>query len=153
MSNIKIQKAQPWEAESILRINIAAYNSDKRQFGGGGDGGPPGYDSLEHIQKSINSFPAYSIYLEKDLIGWFFLEDIDENTIELNSFSIDPAHHNKGYGFTALGLMDSLVPKGKAFILGTPHFSVRNQYLYEKAGFQRVGISDDGFLIQYKKQM
>lgn len=149
--NIKLEKAQLADAEMIVRINTAAYNSDKNQFGGGGDGGPPGYDSLEHIKGSITRFPSYKICLGEETIGWFLLADVDENMVELHNFCINPACHNRGYGFAALQLMETLIPKGKLWILGTPHYSVKNQHVYEKAGFKRAGIFEDGFLIRYEK--
>ncbi len=31
------------------------------------------------------------------------------------------------------------------------HYSVKNQYLYEKAGYSKTGDTEDGFLFLYEK--
>jgi len=48
-------------------------------------------------------------------------------------------------------LMEEMHPQIKRWILGTPYYSVRNQYLYEKAGYKKTGQSEDGFLFFYEK--
>lgn len=35
--------------------------------------------------------------------------------------------------------------------LGTPCYSVRNRHLYEKSGYKRTGVTDDGFIFLYEK--
>lgn len=73
------------------------------------------------------------------------------NHLQLDNFCIYPKHHNKGYGTKAMQLMEELYPEVKKWNLGTPHYNVRNQHLYEKMGYRKIGTSDNNFIYQYEK--
>ncbi|MCL6458823.1 MAG: N-acetyltransferase, partial [Gorillibacterium sp.] len=64
---------------------------------------------------------------------------------------IHPDYHNKGFGFQTMLLAEQLHPEIKKWVLGTPYYSISNQHLYEKAGYQKTGQTEDGFLFLYEK--
>lgn len=148
-----IKKVSLSDANIIKTINTDAYNDETNRFGPGRDGGPPGYNEIDVIKDLISKYPCYKIVAEDTVIGWFWLHEHDQNTVELEDFCISPIYHNKGYGYETLLKMHELVPEKKKWILGTPHYSVKNQYLYEKAGYKQVGVSEDGFLFLYEKEI
>lgn len=49
------------------------------------------------------------------------------------------------------GEIEKLYKAPSKWILATPYYSVRNQHLYGKAGFKKVGESEDKFLFLYEK--
>lgn len=139
------------EAKIITDIKARAYNDETRRFGPGRDGGPMGYDSLKENQRIITLFENYSIILDKQIIGCFWIHPIEEATAELEDFCIDPKYHNKGYGYEVLKLLETLEERYKRWVLTTPYYSVRNQYLYEKVGFKKIGMLENDFLVLYEK--
>ena len=148
---INIVKAEAEDYKYITEIMTLAYNDETRRFGPGRDGGPPGYDSQEVTQRLIKEFLFYKITLDSKIIGSFWLNKVETESYELEDFCIYPEYHNKGFGFKAMKLMEDLHPEIKKWVLGTPHYSVRNQYLYEKMGYKRIGQTEDGFLFLYEK--
>jgi len=149
---IILKKAEIQDAETILRINTAAFNHDSRIFGDGGDGGPPGYNKLSHVQNKITNAAAYKILLYGKIIGWFYFENVDENTVQLYNFSIDPSQQNRGFGVAALEQMERLIPKNiTRWVLKTPRYGVKYQHIYEKVGFRRVDDFSSSFLLMYEK--
>jgi len=149
--NIILKKADIEDDETILRINTAAFNHDSRVFGGGGDGGPPGYNSLRHVRDKIANASAYKILLYGKIIGWFYFENVDERTVQLYNFAIDPSQQDRGFGLAALEQMEQLIPQNiTKLALNTPRYGVKYQYLYEKVGFRRVDFNSS-FLVRYEK--
>ena len=148
---IMLAKALLSDAVMITEINTNAYNDETNRFGPGRDGGPSGYNDIDVIVVLLSKYSCYKIFVEKEIIGWFWLHEHDSCTVELEDFCISPRHQNKGYGYETLLRMQELMPDKKKWILGTPYYSVRNQHLYEKAGYKKIGDSEDGFLFLYEK--
>lgn len=150
MKTIEILKATVQDKYVITDINTRAFNDETNRFGPGRDGGPEGYNIVEEVAGGLSHNDSYKIMLGDELIGWFWLRQVDDNTIELEDFCIDPLHHNKGYGYQSMLKMFDLKPEIRKWTLGTPHYSISNQYLYEKVGYKKTGISPDGFLFLYE---
>lgn len=148
---IKLQKALVSDAEIITEIKKQAYNDETRRFGPGRDGGPPGYDSIEENKRLICKFDVYRILLHNKIIGCFWLRKKGEYHYELEDLCIHPKYHNKGYGKKVISLMEEMFPHIKKWTLGTPCYSVRNQHLYEKMGYNKISEVEDGFLFLYEK--
>ncbi len=151
MNMINIVKAELTDSKVITEIKKFAYNDETSRFGPGRDGGPPGYDSEEETRRLIKNYLCYKIILDNDIIGFFWLHGVEQEFYELEDLCIHPKYHNKGFGFKTMSLMEEIHPQIKRWILGTPYYSVRNQYLYEKAGYKKTGQSEDGFLFFYEK--
>ena len=148
---MEIQKSEITDVDVITEIKKLAYNDETRRFGPGRDGGPDGYDSVESTKWLMNKFAYYKILIDSEIIGCFWLKNISGNQLELEDCCIDPQYHNKGYGTMAMNLMEGLFPRIKKWTLGTPYYSLRNQHLYEKMGYVKIGESDDKFLFLYQK--
>ena len=149
--SLSIKSASILDADLITKINTDAYNDETNRFGPGRNGGPRGYNEVNVIKDLLTKFPCYKIVVDDWIIGWFWLKVQDANTVELEDFCIAPQYHNKGFGYKTLLKMHACMPEKKKWILGTPHYSVKNQYLYEKAGYIKTGITEDGFLFLYEK--
>lgn len=65
---------------------------------------------------------------------------------------IHPDYQNLGYGTECINLMEKMHLDITVWTLETPSFSKKNQYFYEKCGYQRTGKSDDNYLVLYKKE-
>jgi ribosomal protein S18 acetylase RimI-like enzyme len=149
---LTLKRAHVRNAEVITLIKTAAFNKESREFGPGTDGGPPGYDSVECTIEGIESNIYYLICLDKKIIGSLWLHMIDDKQLELEDFVIHPDYQNRGYGKQSLVLMEEAHPEIRIWSLGTPRHSTKNQYLYEKMGYKRVGESDDKLLVLYEKR-
>jgi len=149
---IHFEKAVIEDSEKIAEIKKCAYNDETRRFGPGRDGGPTGYDSVEENRRLINTFPVYKIMLEDKIIGCFWMNKEGEQHYELEDICIHPEHHNKGYGTKAMELIENQFIDISKWTLGTPHYSVRNQHLYEKMGYKKIAVTEDGFLFLYEKK-
>ncbi|GCD12559.1 GNAT family N-acetyltransferase [Clostridium tagluense] len=103
------------------------------------------------IRRLIKKFLFYKITLNSNIIGFFWLHSVETESYELEDLCIHPEYHNKGYGFNTMKLMEELHPQIKKWVLGTPYYSVKNQYLYEKIGYKKTGQTEDGFLFFYEK--
>lgn len=78
--------------------------------------------------------------LDGIIIGTLWLDhetDDRPNHFELQDFCINPEYHNKGYGIKAIELMENIHKNINQWLLNTPVFNVRNQYLYEKMGYKK----------------
>lgn len=148
-----ILKAEIEDSKILTEIKKLAYNDETRRFGPGRDGGPTGYDCEEETRRLIENYLAYKIMLDNSIIGFFWLQKQDDGCYELEDLCIHPKQHNKGFGFKTMKLMEELHPEIKKWTLGTPYYSVRNQYLYEKVGYKKIGQTEDGFLFLYEKNI
>lgn len=148
---IQLRIAEADDAEVITEIKKSAYNDETRRFGPGRDGGPPGYDNVDETRHLINTYPFYKIMYAGNNIGCFWLHSHGEGHFELEDFCIHPDYQNKGFGAETMILMENLYPDNKKWTLGTPFYSIRNQHLYEKMGYMKIGQTEDGFLFLYEK--
>lgn len=147
---MEIIKATIENANIITETKIKAYNDETNRFGPGRDGGPDGYNDINETIRLINTYDYYIIIADDIIIGSFWTHKLDNQTVELEDFCILPEYHNKGYGYKSLCNMLKLYPDVKKWRLGTPYYSVKNHYLYEKAGFKRIGKSEDDFLVLFE---
>lgn len=155
---IEYKKAEMTDTENLLRAQMRAFNDETRRFGPGRDGGPPSYDSLDFVKGMIqNGYFYYKILYDREIIGGFNVEKISDGHYKIDMFFIDPQFHDKGIGTKVLAFIDNCFVDAKRWSLETPGYSVRNQHLYEKAGYKKVGESEretDGFyLIYYERNL
>jgi len=145
---IKILCSSIEDAQIITEIKTEAYNKEifkylKR------NGGPPGYDDVDSQIEIVNKFLAYKIMLDNIIIGAFFLIPTKENVMWFEDFVIKPEYQGKGYGYQAMELVEKLYPNIKEWKLTTPVFSIGNQHLYTKFGYQEIKRDKD--MIEYSK--
>ncbi len=139
---LEIQRAEIKDAETITHIKTKAFNKEINTYLGR-DGGPEGYNQVSSQIYITNTFIAYKILKDNMIIGAFFLISISETQMRFEDFVIDPDFQNKGYGYSAMSLVENEYPQIKEWSLSTPVFSVGNQHLYEKFGYKRVSQNEE----------
>ncbi len=145
---LKIKRALFEDAEAITEIKIKAFNKEINTYLGR-NGGPPGYDKVESENYIIANFIAYKIVLDNKIIGGLFLIPIEETKMRFEDFVIDPIYQGKGYGYQVMELIEKIHSDIIEWQLSTPVFSVGNQHLYTKIGYEEISRDDEE--IQYVK--
>ncbi|MDD4297701.1 MAG: GNAT family N-acetyltransferase [Ruminiclostridium sp.] len=138
---LKIVRAEKKDAQEITDIKIAAYNKEINLHLGR-DGGPPGYNQVSSQLYIIDNFIAYKILEDEKIIGCFFLEQVSDEHMHFEDFCIYPLSQNKGYGYKTLELLEKTYPQIKKWTLNAARFSKKNQYLYEKFGYKKIGETE-----------
>lgn len=147
---ISIKRAKLEDAGKITEIKIQAFNKEINTYLGR-DGGPPGYDKLESESDIIKKHLAYKIMLENEIIGAFFLIQLEKTEMRFEDFVILPEYQGKGYGYNTMQLIERYYPLIEKWFLSTPIFSIGNQHLYEKFGYCEISRNDDE--IEYCKRI
>lgn len=143
---IYLEKVNIEDSERILEIKRLAYTDEDIRFGGGKGEKLKYIGNIGFIPWCMNRFLLYKIMLCGKIIGTFWLDhETDErpNHFELQDFCITPEYQNKGYGEEVLELMERLHPNIKIWSLSTATFSIRNQHLYEKMGYIKIGQTEE----------
>lgn len=55
--------------------------------------------------------------------------------MRFEDFVIQPSYQGLGYGYLTMQLLEKEYPSIHKWLLSTPIFSLRNQYLYKKFGY------------------
>lgn len=148
-----ITQAQHSDAETLVRIQIAAFHHDAVLYPGLEPDGPPGYDSVDEMQQKIAQDLCYKMVHEGQIIGGLVVFDMGAGHYHLDVIFIDPAQHGRGFGTQAMLFIEQAHPAAR-WTLDTPQWALRNQHFYEKLGYVRVREfeHDDGTpLIAYEK--
>lgn len=147
---LEIKKANLNDAQLITNIKTKAYNKEINTYLGR-NGGPLGYDNVESEIDIIKNFIAYKIQLDNQIIGAFFLISLSNNKMRFEDFVIDPSFQGKGYGYRVMGLVEKSYPYINEWGLSTPVFSLGNQYLYKKFGYEEISRNENE--IEYIKKV
>lgn len=150
---MNFKKATLHDANIIAKIRKDAYNNESETF-------PhqskkynlnPVCDDLNEIIDIINSFDYFLIIHRDVVIGSFWVHKSSATSVELEDFCILPSYQNQGFGYNALMLMEDLYPSMEKWVLSTFSYNTKNQHLYKKAGFRRIGNNDDSLIYLYEK--
>lgn len=156
---MELVKVSMEDAEMVSKINVCAFEDERKKFGPWKNNEGPEwyqgkwYTDLNLVKQLIKEHYYYKILVDQEIIGCFWLHDIDEKTIELEDFCILPEYQGKGYGYQALRDMEKLFPSRQKCVLGTPAYSIRNHHLYEKAGYRKVGMTAEDMVFLYEKNI
>lgn len=134
---LTIQRAQLDDADQLTAIKTAAYNLEINTYFGR-DGGPPGYNDVNSQISIIINCIAYKIVLDTTIIGAFFLIPLEDSCMRFEDFVIQPSYQGLGYGYLTMQLLEKEYPSIHKWLLSTPIFSLRNQYLYKKFGYCEI---------------
>lgn len=147
------ERATPADAESLLAVQIAAFENDAVIYAGVAVGGPPGYRQLYVTYEQILNDAYYKIVADGRIIGGIVVAAISAVHIHLGILFIAPAYHNRGIGSAALRHVEAAHPAPR-WTLNTPDYAVRNHRFYEKHGYVRTGQRPfrDFALIDYEKR-
>lgn len=112
---------------------------------------------LSSLEKSYCTFEV--LIVDSEVVGYYSYYNIAGEAY-INNVAVHPKHQNKGYGTK---LINSLIEKAKkeasAITLEVRASNIIAQKLYEKAGFEKVGIrpkfynnTEDGVIYWYKTE-
>ena len=160
---IRIERAKPNDAPDLVKTQIAAFHYDAVMYPGIEPDGPPGYQSVEVMQRKISNDEAYKFIDEasNQIIGGMVIyvgEAAETGEYHLDVIFIDPTFHNRGIGSQAMRFLETQYPNARLWTLNTPVYATRNHHFYEKLGYVRIGDQifyppDDIALYTYEKHI
>ena len=104
---------------------------------------------IENIVHSLH----YTIWSNDTVIGGIDIRK-KENILLLDKLFIANEYQNKGIGTKIMKLMEAELPSIKIWRLYTPYLNKRNQYFYEKFGYEKIGevqLTEKLLLFKYEK--
>jgi ribosomal protein S18 acetylase RimI-like enzyme len=151
---IAFKRATVADADELVAVQIAAFHNDALLYPGVEIGGPPGYDSVEHMRMRIQEAECYSMMDAGRIIGGIVAFDMGHGHVHVGQIFIDPAYQNRGIGTQAMRFLEQTYA-ARLWTLDTPTWAVRNQHFYEKLGYVRVKEETlpDITLIGYEKRI
>lgn len=154
MTAVTFERATPDDAEGLVKAQIAAFHYDEVLYPGVGEGGPPGYDSVELALKRMGQDEFYKIVVDGQIVGGIILFSKDDGHWHLDLLNIVPECQNRGIGKQAMAFIEQAYPATK-WTLDTPGYAIRNQHFYETCGYVAVGIRQepDMTVIEYEKRV
>ena len=113
----------------------------------------PSYPSVSGVVRDIKNHIYYKITLENTIIGGLYLVSRERDTLEIEDFCIHPSYQNKGYGYKVLLHLERVHQNTRVWRLVTPIYSIGNQALYNKLGYNKLEtVKEDGLdVIKYEK--
>jgi ribosomal protein S18 acetylase RimI-like enzyme len=157
--NIVFERAIPADAETLVKVQIAAFHHDSVLYPDVPQGGPPGYTSVETALQKMREDEFYKIIADGQIVGGFVIFDVGNGHYHLDVIFIDPAYQDRGIGTQAIQFMEQTYP-ASLWTLNTPAYAIRNQHFYEKHGYVKVGegLLDEGggqmlLLYDYEKRI
>ncbi len=152
--NITLEPAIPADAETLVKVQVAAFHYDSVLYPGVELGGPPGYDSVDTALEKMDEHIYYKIVMDGQIVGGIVVFDEGPGHLHLDLIYIDPTYHDRGIGTQAMHLLEEKHPANK-WTLDTPQYAIRNQHFYEKFGYIKVREYMDGDfpLFAYEKHI
>lgn len=152
---VSITRARHRNAEKLADICKRAFHSDIHHGAPGSEGGPPGYDDPEFHAKLMGWVHYHEILDGQETVGGISVRPSNRYHHELAQIFVDPDHHRRGLGSTAMRLVEEKYAEAKMWTLGTPSWNTRTKAFYEGLGYVKVGIeiSPDWEGTWYQKTM
>lgn len=135
---INFIRAKKEDAEILLDKQIKTFDEDTRQTFNRPAGGPPGYDSLDALNKEITENIYFKIMKDGEVIGGVHVTDMDSGHYNLTRIYVEPEAQNKGIGQQAIHFLEEEFSHVVKWSLDTPSVALRNHHLYEKMGYKKV---------------
>jgi len=152
---ISITRATPADADSMVKVQVAAFHYDSVMYPDVALGGPPGYDDVATMLEKIAQDETYKITEGDRCIGGIVVYDRGDGHYHLDLIFLDPAYHNRGIGTQAMHFIEQTYP-ARVWSLDTPTYALRNQHFYEKFGYVKLYEHDENpdiRLIAYEKRV
>ena len=135
---IRLIRAKTEDAERLADISKRAFDSDIC-VGALGEGGPPGYDSLESQVDMMKWCDYYKILYDGRIVGAFIVAKKRASHYECCRMFVDPEFQNQGVATRAFKMVWEMHKDARVWTLDTPEWNVRTKHFYEKLGFVQVG--------------
>ncbi|WP_346940544.1 GNAT family N-acetyltransferase [uncultured Clostridium sp.] len=139
---LHLEKVKIEDTANIIEVRRLAYTDEDIRFGESKGEYLKYIGDVNFVSWCMSKYPLYKIMLDETIIGTFWLDhetDNRPNHFELQDFCILPEYQNEGYGRKAMELMEKVHPNVEIWSLSTLLCSIRNQHLYEKMGYKKIG--------------
>lgn len=135
------RKAEPEDAEMLIKIYNASFYSDYKRYGT-----CPGYGKTTEMMKaSIRDHPKYIILCDHKPVGCIACNMQETGVYEITCLCIVPEYQGKGIGTQTVQFVKSLYADWKKITLATPFDKKENVRFYtEKCGFHIASVETDG---------
>lgn len=148
---MKLEKTTPEQIDEIVKISVAAFDSDTA-VGSANAGGPPEYDSAEWHIKMMKGGHLYTATEDDRIIGAAILF-INQSTVRelyIGRVFIRPDCFRRGYGTELMHRIEEMYADCAVAYLDTPDWNIRTNAFYRKLGYTEVKRNDN-FIIYRKK--
>ncbi|OGP72868.1 MAG: GNAT family N-acetyltransferase [Deltaproteobacteria bacterium RBG_16_49_23] len=130
---MKIERARVDDAEEILSLQKAAYQSEAEIYNDFTI--PPLIQTLEGIRKDFENQIFLKAVIDGKIVG-SVRAFIKEGTCYVGRLIVNPGFQNQGIGTQLMNRIEETFKEAERFELFTGHRSERNLYLYQKLGYQ-----------------
>ncbi len=140
--NFEIRQFQTGDLEKVNTF-FDSITGDGRVFFNRNDGSRRG--ALTFFNEDDSKFIRWMMLDGDKMIGYVFLWSIDKSVVWLG-IALADGYKGKGLGGTLLSFAKEwAIENGKGAIMLTTHIAnLRAQALYERVGYERLGIHDSG---------
>ena len=135
---ITFERATPADVETLVKVQVEAFNNDSRIYPNVRIGGPPGYESPDRMLQKMREEDYYKILADGQIVGGMGIFNLGQGHFHLDVIYIDPAYHSLGIGTEAMEFIERTYA-AKKWTLNTPDYATRNHHFYEKFGYVMVG--------------
>ncbi|MCL1963494.1 MAG: GNAT family N-acetyltransferase [Firmicutes bacterium] len=135
----EIMKAAVADAEEILTLQYAAYQSEAEIYNNGS--AQPLIQTLEETIGEFKECTVLKAVCDGRIIGSVRAAEQDDGSIYIGKLMVLPGCQNKGVGKRLLQTIENRFPN-KRYWLITGHKSEKNLNLYEKHGYTRFKIEE-----------
>jgi ribosomal protein S18 acetylase RimI-like enzyme len=108
-------------------------------------------ETQEAIHKYIYDGEIYVLEKDNRIIAVYVLQHIDQHSMEIKNIAVDESLQGKGVGKHLLkNATRRAKERGYQYLLiGTANGAIKQLYLYQKEGFEIVGINKNFFVDNY----
>jgi ribosomal protein S18 acetylase RimI-like enzyme len=110
-------------------------------------------ETIEAINRYIFDSEIYVLEENGRIIAVYALQRLNEDEVEVKNIAVAPEFQGRGIGKLLLrDVVDRAKAKGfGAIIIGTGDASTKQLHLYQKEGFEIVGVRENFFVDHYPK--
>lgn len=150
-TQVRFERALESDIPAMTGVMTRAFDDDSRRFRGLPEGGPPGYNTGEFLEKWMKPGLCYKMLRSDEIIGVFivFTNVPQPGHNVLGTIFIDPAYQDRGIGTQAMSFIHETFP-AERWLLETPKWATRDHHFYRKNGYEKSSErfdSEAGFTV------
>ena len=136
IENIKFKTATKANAEEILRIQKAAFQSEAEIHDNFNI--PPLIQTLDSIRADFSNFKFYKALYKDKIVGAIKVQLINKHKLWIGRLVVDPDYQNRGIGKFMMSEIEKKYRFVKIFELFTGEKSKRNIQFYKSMGYRII---------------